>query len=133
MFNLPEINRRNLLVVAAATLGVTIVIVLVILIAAGGGEEPPPPFVYNTDAEGSDAAAAAAGARAPGALDVFDLMLPPEDEHVRDWSWRSHVPIGRAWSQEEIAEYWIDPREIAEEQLEDMNESLIRSILGVRE
>ena len=132
MFNLPEINRRNLLIVAAATLGITVVTVIIVLIAAGGGEAPPP-FVYATDAESSEAAAAAGGARQAGELDVADLMLPPEDERVRDWSWRPHVAIGRAWSQKEIEKYWVEPTGIVEERLEDMNESLIRSILGVRE
>ncbi|NBC29239.1 MAG: hypothetical protein GVY29_04520 [Spirochaetes bacterium] len=133
MFNLPEINRRNLLIVAAATLGITIVTVTILLIVAGGGEAPAPPFDYASAADSSNAAAAAAGARQPGELDVADLMLPPEDERVRDWSWRPHVPIGRAWPRKEIEKYWVEPTEIVEERLEDMNESLIQSILGVRE
>ena len=141
MRSLPEINRRSLLIVAAATLAIAILAVIIVIIASAGGGEPDslPPFTYTSQAPQEAPAAAPAGDTGtvgaprgpmPG---VEDLMLPPANRAVTDWTWRPHVPIGEAWPEELIRRHWYDPQTVAEENLEDMNESLIRSILGVSE
>ncbi len=141
MRRLPEINRRSLLIVAAATLIITILAVIIVIIASSGGGEPDslPPFNYASEVPQQAPAPARVGDTgtpgAPGGSvpDVEDLMLPPANRAVTDWSWRPHVPIGEAWPEDLIRRHWYDPRIVAQETLEDMNEELIRSILGVSE
>ncbi len=160
MFELPEINRRSLVIVGGSTIilalvasVLTIVIVQTSSSAPGtrvatagqpttqdsGAEERAGNGVngYSPPAAGREPTRSTSESTTPSSISGFpspsvqELMLPPADKLVEDWSWRSHVPIGRPWPEDRIKAYWTDPKKRAEDAIREMNDSLIRRILGL--
>jgi hypothetical protein len=156
VFELPEINRRNLIIVGGSTLIIALTAVILTLVIVrtstsptpaapptpptprGDASPSAPPFGQSGQSSSSSTEPSTSRPRAGispnagfSAPRVEDLLLPPANELIKDWSWRSHVPIGEPWPEDRIELYWSDPRNVAEEVLKEMNDSLIESILGM--
>lgn len=132
-FRLPEPDRRSLLIVAVTTLAIALLAVLIIVLVAGrSGAAAPEERSYGLTAPGAGLPTGRDGPWS-GAPRSDDLLLSPAKRLAEDWTWRGHIPPGEPWSEETIARYWTAPEILAEEYLEDRNDELIRSILGVSE
>jgi hypothetical protein len=66
---------------------------------------------------------------APGERTVSRMKVPEEYRRLFEPSWKSFRHIHDTWSREQIDRYWIDPREIVEQQVKKESEKAVESFL----
>jgi hypothetical protein len=117
-------NKRLLLIIAAAA-ALLLLILLLILAAVSGGDN---------DAQGTQNYTLQKDADPLQPFDMNEVQVPDEMQKVLSLCLHySRIPPA-AWSREEIMRFWIDPKELAieqlEKQLEDHMAEMMKEIPG---
>jgi hypothetical protein len=119
--------------VGLLTLIALFVTVLIMLIGGGGGQTPEDAAESGTEITGAGTADGEPSGTeeifAPGERTVSRMKVPEEYRRLFEPSWKPFRRIHDTWSREQIDRYWIDPREIVEQQVKKESEKAVESFL----
>ncbi len=119
--------KLYLIGVGLLTLVVLFVTVLIMLMGGRGGEER----------ESAEAGTEISGAETSGADAIFApeeqavsrMEVPQEYRRLFEPNWKPFREVHEKWSRDQIQRYWIEPRDIVEQQVKKESEKAVESFL----